>query len=162
MSIISPSFIDDSVTVTDKGILSDGKRIYFKMMKANIVFAGDNKKFEPDASKVKKYIRFRLSNEEFDSLHSLSLKNGSKNCWVDEVNLVATAYVNDYTKFFDKNNKPVTINNLSELRDAVVDVIVGGTVFKNKFGTFERLTVKQLRIIEKQERQSMFEKSLFN
>lgn len=161
MSIISPSFIDDSVTVSDKGIFSNGKRVYFKLMKTKLVFAGDNKRFEPDENKVKKYIRFQVSNDEFDSLRNLSLKNGSKNCWVDEDNLVATAFVNDYTKYFDKDNNPVTITDLSELRGAVVDVILGGTVFKNKFGTFERLTVKQLRIIEKQERQSMFEKSLF-
>lgn len=161
MNIIYPSSIDDSVTVTDKGLFSGEKRIYLKMMKTSIVFSGDNKRFEPDSSKVKKYIRFRLSDEEYEALHSLSLKNGSKNCWVDEANQVATAYVNDFTKFFDKDNKPLSDVDMSDLRDAVVDVIVGGCVFKNKYGTFERLTVRQLRIVEKKERQSMFDVSLF-
>ena len=50
---------------------------------------------------------------------------------------------------------------LSDLKDGVVDVILSGTVFKNKYGTFERLTVRQLRVVEKTDRQSMFDVSLF-
>ena len=48
-----------------------------------------------------------------------------------------------------------------DLKDAVVDVILSGTVFKNKYGTFERLTVRQLRVVEKVDRQSMFDSCLF-
>ena len=164
MSIISPSSIDldyNLLSTTCKGFYNDNNRVYLKLMKVNVMFAGDNKKFESDPSKVKKYIKFVPSvAADYKLLHSMSDFNSSKNKWIDDTN-IATAYINDYTKFFDKDNHEITNLRLMDLKDAVVDVILGGTVFKNKFGTFERLTVRQLRVVEKVDRQSMFDSCLF-
>ena len=163
MSIISPSSVDiDSIDLTSKGFLNeDAKRVFIKMMNANVMFAGDNKKFESDPSKIKKYIKFVPSvAADYKLLHRIGDLSCCKNNWIDDTNIV-TAFVNDYTKFYDKDNNEITNMKLSDLRDGVVDVILTGTMFKNKFGTFERLYIKQLRVIEKTERQSMFDNCLF-
>lgn len=164
MSIISPSSINlerNLLSATCKGFYDDNKRVYLKLMNANVMFAGDNKKFEPDPSKVKKYIKFVPSEAaDYKLLHNLSDLNYSKNKWIDD-SQIATAYINEYTKFFDKDNHEITNMRLSDLKDGVVDVILSGTVFKNKYGTFERLTVRQLRVVEKTDRQSMFDSCLF-
>lgn len=163
MSVISPSSIDnqDDLLCTSKGFFIDDKRIYLKLIDVNVIFAGDNKKFESDPSKVKKYIKFVPSvASDYKLLQNMSDFNNSKNKWIDDTNIV-TAYINEYTKFYDKNNNELTNVKLMDLKDGVVDVILSGSVFKNKFGTFERLTVRQLRIIEKTDKQSLFDSCLF-
>ena len=101
MSIICPSSINlerNLLSATCKGFYDDNKRVYLKLMNVNVMFAGDNKKFEPDPSKVKKYIKFVPSEAaDYKLLHSLSDLNYSKNKWIDDTN-IATAYINDYTK----------------------------------------------------------------
>ena len=61
MSIVSPSSIDiqnDLLDVTSKGISHNNKTIYLKLSNVSVLFGGDNKQFESNPSKVKKYIKF--------------------------------------------------------------------------------------------------------
>ena len=159
MSIVSPSSIDiqnDQLDVTSKGISHNNKTIYLKLSNVAVLFGGDNKQFESNPSKVKKYIKFvpTVAND-YKLLQFLSDSNMSKNHWINDVTV--TAYINEHTKFYDKNNVELTNVKLMDLKDGRVDLILGGSVFKNKFGTFERLIVRQMRIIEKTDRTSLFD-----
>ena len=46
---------------------------------------------------------------------------------------------------------------LMDLKDGRIDLILTGSVFKNKFGKFECLNVRQMRMIDKNERTSLFD-----
>ena len=109
MSIVSPSSIDiqnDQLDVTSKGISHNNKTIYLKLSNVAVLFGGDNKQFESNPSKVKKYIKFVPSvANDYKLLQFLSDSNMSKNHWINDVTV--TAYINEDTKFYDKNNKEI-------------------------------------------------------
>lgn len=163
MSVISPSSIDinnDQLELTSKGLINNEKLVYIKMLNVSITFAGDNKQFEPDPNKVKKYIKFTTNSiKDRKVIQFISDNNNAKNHCINDG--VITAYINEYTKFYDVNKNELTNYKLMDLKDGIVDVILSYTTFKNKFGKFERLSVRQLRIIEKTEHKTLFDECLF-
>ena len=62
-SIISLADIKpQSITLSNKGLFIDEKRYFIKIENATVIFAGDNKKFESDPTKVKNSVKFKLNN----------------------------------------------------------------------------------------------------
>ena len=61
MSIVSPSSIDiqnDQLDVTSNGVVQNDMIVYLKLSNVAVLFGGDNRQFESNPSKVKKYIKF--------------------------------------------------------------------------------------------------------
>ena len=79
----------------------------------------------------------------------MSDTNGCKNDWIEDDTI--TGFITDSTKFYDKNKNELMNVKLMDLKDGRVDLILTGSVFKNTFGKFECLNVRQMRMIDKNE-----------
>jgi len=85
----------------------------------------------------------------------LSDTNGCKNDWIKDDTI--TSFITDSTRFYDKNKNELMNVKLMDLKDGRIDLILTGSVFNNKFGKFECLNVRQMRMIDKNERTSLFD-----
>ena len=85
----------------------------------------------------------------------MSDTNGCKNDWIKDDTI--TGFITDSTKFYDKNKNELMNVKLMDLKDGRVDLILTGSVFKNKFGKSECLNVRQMRMIDKNEQTSLFD-----
>ena len=153
MTILSPSFIhiqNDLIEVNNKGIIRNDQRVYLKLSNVSVSFPGDNKQYESNPSKVKKQIKFVTSNKQDQIvLQFLSDINGCKNDWIKDDTI--TSFITDSTKFYDKNKNELMNVKLMNLKNDRIDLILTGNVFNNKFGKFEHLNMKQMRMIDKNE-----------
>ena len=67
MTILSPSSIhiqNNLIEINNKGIIRNDQQVYLKLSNVSASFPGDNKQYELDPSKVKKYIKFVPSNKQ--------------------------------------------------------------------------------------------------
>ena len=83
MNILSTSSIhiqNDLIDVNNKGIIRNHQRVYLKLTNDSVSFAGDNKQYESDPSKVKNYIKLvSINKQDQIVIQFLSDTNGCKN-----------------------------------------------------------------------------------
>lgn len=156
-SIISLSDIKPAkITVNNKGVFYDDKRIFIKIENASVVFAGDNKKFETDPNKVKNSVKFRLDNDEHNKiLKCIADKGIARNLFYNDDDLF-TCYLTDKTKVFDMNKNEIG-NDVTNLRGCNINLLVNPYIIDNKFGRFERMNAYQVKINSKEEKYAMFD-----
>lgn len=136
----------NSDSITNKGIYVDSSKKYLVLRNVDVKFSGDNSKYERNSNKVKKYLKFTISDEEVkNKLIKLSEEINSDNSFYNIDNDVFTVYINNDTKMYDINKNNVKID-LRELYHSNIDMIVNIYTIKNTFGSYQRMTAKQIKI----------------
>ena len=132
--------------ITNKGIYIDKNKKYLVLRNVDIKFAGDNSKFERNSSKVKKYLKFTISDEEIkEKLIKLSEEINADNSFYNSETDLFTVFINNDTNMYDIN-KNIVKNDMKELYHSNIDMIVNIYTIKNTFGCYERMTAKQIKI----------------
>ena len=99
---------------------------------------------------MKNYIKFVSSNKHDQIvIQFLSDTNDCKNDQIKDDTI--TYFITDSTKLYDKNKNELINVKLMNLKNDRIDLILTGNVFNNKFGKFEHLNMKQMRMIDKNE-----------
>ena len=100
--------------------------------------------------RMKNYIKFVSSNKHDQIvIQFLSDTNDCKNDQIKDDTI--TSFITDSTKLYDKNKNELMNVKLMNLKNDRIDLILTGNVFNNKFGKFEHLNMKQMRMIDKNE-----------
>ena len=132
--------------ITNKGIYIDHNKKYLVLRNVDIKFAGDNSKFERNSSKVKKYLKFTISDNEIkEKLIKLSEEINADNSFYNSDTDLFTVFINNDTNMYDIN-KNIVKNDMRELYHSNIDMIVNIYTIKNTFGCYERMTAKQIKI----------------
>ena len=107
-SIISLADIKpQSITLSNKGLFIDEKRYFIKIENATVIFAGDNKKFESDPTKVKNSVKFKLNNPiDNRILKCIADKGAARNLFYTDDDMF-TVYLTDKTKVFDMDKNEI-------------------------------------------------------
>ena len=123
-----------SENITNKGIYIDHNKKYLVLRNVDIKFAGDNSKFERNSSKVKKYLKFTISDEEIkEKLIKLSEEINADNSFYNSDTDLFTVYINNDTNMYDIN-KNIVKNDMKELYHSNIDMIVNIYTIKNTVG----------------------------
>ena len=96
--------------ITNKGIYIDHNKKYLVLRNVDVKFAGDNSKFERNSNKVKKYLKFTISDNEIkEKLIKLSEEINSDNSFYNSDTDLFTVYINNDTNMYDINKNIVKI-----------------------------------------------------
>ena len=156
-SIISLADIKpQNITLCNKGLFIDEKRYFIKIENATVIFAGDNKKFESDPTKVKNSVKFKLNNPiDNRILKCIADKGAARNLFYTDDDMF-TVYLTDKTKVFDMDKNEID-NDVTNLRGCNINLLVNPYIIDNKFGRFERMSAYQVKINSKEEKYAMFD-----